>query len=76
MHSATHDIILKELECIQNRCIVGDETALVFDILKTTDDLTGLLEFMNIKVQKRQDTENKTTISMFDQLLNAGTKLE
>lgn len=75
MNKEIHENVLQELECISDRCITGDVTVAVFDILKKTSDLEGLCKALGVPLHKPVK-EVKKFGSLFDQLLNSGIQLE
>lgn len=76
MNNVTMDNVRKELECITNKCIAGNITVAVYDILKNTDDIEGLCNFLGIDVNKNRVRSLNTPSSLFSQLLSTGIELE
>ena len=69
--------VLKELECLTGKCIIGDPTAIVFELLKSTSDMAGLCEVLGISYHKdKGKSQANDTLSLFDQLLASGIRLE
>lgn len=76
MNEVIREHVIKELECICDKCIQGDPTVIVFDILKQSSDMHGLCQYLGLTIKSTENKKNNTRpqLSMFDQMLAAGIK--
>lgn len=54
-----YDVVHQELEDLTGKLFKGDITPIVFDILKDTADVKGLLKYLNVVVEEENKTETK-----------------
>lgn len=69
------ELYKQEMECYMHKLSEGDITPLVFDMLKETKDLNGLLEYLGYHEETLEEQSNVVVNNTFAELFGNGVEV-